>query len=62
MENEMNITNERYEADRDGNNVTIIATIDGVEMHISIPSEGNRHYDEIIRQVETGELTIADAE
>ena len=58
----MNITNARYDVDRDGNNVTIIATIDGVEMHISIPSEGNRHYDEIMRQVEAGTLTIADAE
>jgi len=24
--------------------------------------EGNRHYDEIMRQVEAGELTIADAD
>jgi len=60
--NEMNIANARYDVDRDGNNVTIIATIDGVEMHISIPSEGNRHYDEIMRRVEAGTLTIADAE
>ena len=60
--NQMNITNARYDVDRDGNNVTIIATIDGVEMHISIPSEGNRHYDEIMRQVDAGELTIEDAE
>lgn len=59
---EMNITNARYDVDRDGNNVTIIATIDGVEMHISIPSEGNRHYDEIMRRVDEGTLTIADAE
>ena len=58
----MNIANARYDVDRDGNNVTIIATIDGVEMHISIPSEGNRHYDEIMRQVNEGTLTIADAE
>jgi len=60
--NEMNIANARYDVDRDGNNVTIIATIDGVKMHISIPSEGNRHYDEIMRRVEAGTLTIADAE
>jgi len=60
--NEMNIANARYDVDRDGNNVTIIATIGGVKMHISIPSEGNRHYDEIMRRVEAGTLTIADAE
>ena len=30
---------------------------------LSVPiSEGNRHYDEIMRQVAAGELTIADAE
>jgi hypothetical protein len=62
MENEMNITNAKYDVDRNGNNVTIIATIDGIEMHIQNPSEGNRHYTEIMRQVEAGELTIADAE
>lgn len=61
MEN-MNITSARYDADRDGNNVTIIVTIDGVEWHIQNPSEGNRHYAEIMRQVEAGELTIADAD
>jgi hypothetical protein len=62
MENEMNITNAKYDVDRNGNNVTIIATIDGIEMHIQNPSEGNRHYAEIMRQVEAGELTIQEAE
>ena len=62
MENEMNITNARYEADRNGNNVTILATINGIEMHIQNPSEGNRHYTEIMRQVEAGTLTIQEAE
>ena len=37
------------------------ATIDGVEWDVPIV-EGNMHYDEIMRQVEAGELTIADAE
>ena len=60
--NEMNITNARYDVYRDCNNVTIIATIDEVEMHISIPSVGNIHYDEIMRQVESGTLTIAAAD
>lgn len=39
----------------------IKATIDGQELFIPI-SVGNRHYDEIMRQVEAGELTIEEAE
>lgn len=39
----------------------IIATIDGQEMAVSAQA-GNRHYDEIMRQVEAGDLTIADAD
>ena len=59
--NEMNITNAKYVADIEGNNSTIKATIDGVEMWVAI-AVGNRHYDEIMRQVAAGELTIADAD
>ena len=40
---------------------SINATIDGVELFVPL-SEGNRHYDEIMRQVDAGTLTIADAE
>jgi len=39
----------------------IKATIDGQELFIPI-SVGNRHYDEIMRQVEAGELTIEEAD
>ena len=59
----MTITNAKYNADPydESQNVSINATIDGVE--ISVPlSEGNRHYDEIMRQVDAGTLTIAEAE
>jgi len=59
--NEMTITNAQYNLDLDGNNVSINATIDGVEMSVPL-SEGNRHYDEIMRQVEAGTLTIQEAE
>ena len=65
--NEMNITEAKYfwmYAD-DGETkirTSISATIDGVEMSVPINSIGNRHYDEIMRQVEAGTLTIADAE
>ena len=60
MEN-MNITNAQYTVDMDGNNSSINAIIDGQEM--SVPLEpANRHYAEILRQVEAGELTIAEAD
>ena len=56
--NEMNITSAQYL--RNDNN-EIIATIDGTEFLVPA-SVGNRHYEEIMRQVEAEELTIAPAE
>jgi hypothetical protein len=58
---EMNITSAQYVAD-EGVNTCIKATIDGVEMFVPINDMGNRHYAEIMRQVDAGTLTIADAE
>ena len=40
---------------------TIKATINNMEMWVPI-SKGNRHYAEIMRQVEAGELTIEPAD
>jgi len=40
---------------------TIKAVIEGITMYVPAES-GNRHYDEIMRQVAAGTLTIADAE
>jgi len=40
----------------------MLATIDGTEMSVPNNAPGNRHYDEIQRQVAAGTLTIADAE
>jgi hypothetical protein len=40
---------------------TIKAVIDGITMYVPAES-GNRHYAEIMRQVDAGELTIADAD
>lgn len=57
----MQISNAQYIADMDGNNTTIVATIDGVEVFVPL-SQGNRHYAEILRQVAAGDLTIADAD
>ena len=59
MEN-MNITSAQYISE-DGENHTIRATIDGQELFAPL-DPNNRHYAEIMRQVEAGELTIADAE
>ena len=61
MENNMNITSAQYQADMDGNNSGIQATIDGQEMSVPL-DPANRHYAEILKQVEAGDLTIADAE
>lgn len=61
MKNEMNIISVQYVSDRPDTNTCIRATINGEEMVVPI-SEGNRHYDEIMRQVAAGDLTIADAE
>ena len=58
--NEMTISNATYMTYR-GENSSISATIDGVEMSVPL-SPGNRHYAEIMRQVAAGELTIADAD
>ena len=60
--NEINITSAQYNADLiDGTNVSIQATIDGVEMSVPL-DENNRHYAAIMEQVEAGTLTIADAD
>jgi len=60
--NEMTITNARYVNSPLLNEVTAInATIDGQEMSVPL-CEGNRHYDEIMRQVDAGTLTIQEAD
>ena len=62
MEN-INITSAQYAEDEFnvGTNIGIKATIDGTEMFVPL-DQANRHYAEILRQVEAGELTIADAD
>jgi len=56
----MNITSAKYAA-YEGSNSSINATIDGVEMSVPL-DPANRHYAEILRQVEAGTLTIQEAE
>ena len=57
---QMNITSAQYNAD-EGRDTGIQATIDGITMSVPL-DPANRHYAEIMRQVEAGELTIADAD
>ena len=54
---EMNITQAKYGE----NNKSIIATIDGQKLSVPL-DPANRHYAEILKQVEAGDLTIADAD
>ena len=57
----MNITAAQYIEGLGGNNASIQATIDGIEM--SVPLDlANRHYAEILRQVEAGTLVVAEAD
>ena len=57
---QMKITSAQYVLDLSGNNDNIKATIDGIEMSVPL-DPANRHYAEIMRQVEAGELTIQPA-
>ena len=57
---QMNIATAQYRQDFRGNTSCIVATIDGIEMSVPL-DPANRHYVEIMRQVEAGELTIQEA-
>lgn len=57
----MNITSAQYFADPlSGENSSITATIDGIQMSVPL-DKNNRHYTEILRQVEAGTLVIQEA-
>ena len=58
----MTFTNCKYKADQGGNNASIQFELDGQLMSVAVNSVGNRHYDEIMRQVAAGTITIADAD
>ena len=57
---QMNITSAQY-IDSYGANTSINATIDGIAMSVPL-DPANRHYAEIMRQVEAGTLVIQDAD
>ena len=56
---QMQITSCQY-IEVHGEILSIRATIDGQEMFVPL-DQANRHYAEILRQVEAGELTIEEA-
>ena len=60
--NSMQITSAQYVSDPLSNEVACVcATIDGQELSVPL-DPANRHYAEIMRQVEAGDLTIEEAD
>ena len=59
--NNMTITSAKYTLGLDGQPSGISATIDGQEWSVPL-TPGNRHYDEIMRQVDAGDLVIQEAD
>ena len=58
----MNITSAKYvNSLLTGEVGGILAIIDGIEWSVPLAA-GNRHYEEIMRQVEAGDLTIQEAD
>ena len=55
------ITSAKYVLGLDGTNSNIEAVIEGKRMSVPL-DPANRHYAEIMRQVEAGELTIQPAD
>ncbi len=74
MQNNLNISSAKYVKDQEtqvineenvyvsvGDNVAVDVVIDGETMRVPLDT-ANRHYEEILRQVDAGGLTIAEAE
>ena len=57
----LNISYACYVAGDDNQNIVIKATIDNKNLAVPL-DPANRHYAEIMRQVEAGELTIQEAD
>ena len=58
---EINYTSVQHVQDENGNNFAYKIVVDGKTSFVSYGA-GNRHYDEIMRQVNAGTLTIQDAD
>tara|TARA_R100001460_G_C3499298_1_gene170213 strand:+ start:363 stop:551 length:189 start_codon:yes stop_codon:yes gene_type:complete len=58
----LNITSAQYTTDPTTNKTaSVVIVVDGVSMSVPLDPD-NRHYAEILRQVEAGTLTIEDAD
>ena len=58
---ELNITSAKYVRGLSGELVSVMIVVDGETMGVPM-DPANRHYDEIMKQVAAGDLTIADAD
>ena len=59
----MNITDAKYINSIDtGEKFVISANIDGTAWHIAVDNKKSRFYKEIMKQVDAGTITIADAD
>ena len=58
---ELNITSAKYVRGLSGELVSVMIVVDGETMGVPM-DPATRHYAEIQRQVEAGDLTIADAD
>ena len=59
--NEITFSSVKHTADEDGNNVGLVAVHNGKTTSVAM-RVGNYMYDEIMRQVDAGDLTIAEAD
>jgi hypothetical protein len=59
--NEITFSSVKHITDEDGNNVGLVAFHNGKTTSVSM-RVGNYMYDEIMRQVEAGDLTIEEAD
>ena len=57
----MNITLAQYKQNLEGKNASIFIVVDGEEWYVPL-APGNRFYDEIMRQVDAGDLTIKESD
>ena len=63
METKTNFTSAKYVKTLSDENSCIVVTIEGQAGNMIVPLiEGNTEYDEIMRQVEAGTLTIEEAD
>jgi hypothetical protein len=59
--NEMNIESAQYAVGMSGENSSITAVIDGVTLSVPL-DPANRHYAEIVKQIEAGTLVVQPAD